>query len=276
MAALVSDGSSVPIHSVDSTLGAFLIGTIIGLVLYGLVIHKVWTYFKAGYSSDGIFLKAMVALLFSINTAHVFLCCHACYWYLVLNHGRQNVLQAAPWSIKFVPTTMIAVIFIVHLFYIRRIYLVGSPLMRKLLVVVGFNILCANIFAIIAAIEAWQLKTVEDWRGYTWLCSVAFGFVLATDIILTTMIIMFLRNNRTGLKSTETLLNKLILYAVNTGLLTSTLGLLALVFDALRLPNNMVFLAVSMSNIQTYVLSVLTVLNSRTSLAKIANGVHEL
>ncbi|TBU39891.1 hypothetical protein BD309DRAFT_1049388 [Dichomitus squalens] len=50
---------SVP--SLDNTFGAGLIGTFLGLILYGLTVHQTLTYFRV-YTADAFLLKFMAAL----------------------------------------------------------------------------------------------------------------------------------------------------------------------------------------------------------------------
>ena len=72
-----------------------------------------------------------------------------------------------------------------------------------------------------------------------------------TDTVIALMLVWYLHNSRTGIRQTDTMLNKLIIFAVNTGLITS-LDSIASLATGLALPSTMftshstnVFLGVS-------------------------------
>ncbi|KAI0706378.1 hypothetical protein C8Q76DRAFT_156951 [Earliella scabrosa] len=141
--------------------------------------------------------------------------------------------------------------------------------MRVLLIPVLLSMMAGAAFGIVICIT--MPSRIKEWPEMTWLSSAAFTCALVTDVLLTGMMIVCLRSSRTGIKSTETLLNTLIVYTINTGLLTSTLSLASLVFALVR-PGDMIFIAVNMCTTHSYAVSVLALTNSRTHLRQIANA----
>ena len=63
----------------------------------------------------------------------------------------------------------------------------------------------------------------------------------ATDITITCVLAFLLHSSRSGLKKTDTLINRLIIYSVNTGAITSMLAIGALV-SGLVLPSSFLYL----------------------------------
>ncbi|KAI8970729.1 hypothetical protein BD414DRAFT_540745 [Trametes punicea] len=61
---------------------------------------------------------------------------------------------------------------------------------------------------------------------------------------------------------TDTVLDTLILYTINTGLLTSVCSVLAFIF-VIILPGNLIYAGISVAGTKLYAISVLAVLNSR-------------
>ncbi|KAJ8487660.1 hypothetical protein ONZ51_g4043 [Trametes cubensis] len=126
------------------------------------------------------------------------------------------------------------------------------------------RVLCV-VFAIIAGVKAFLVvKEVNDLDKLSWMVSVAYGFSGASDIILAGLFIFTLLRIRRESKfhSTRTVLNTLIIYTINTGLLTSIVSFLAFLF-AIVLPGNLIYACVSIVGSKLYSNSVLALLNSR-------------
>ena len=62
-----------------------------------------------------------------------------------------------------------------------------------------------------------------------------------TDTVIACLLVYYLHTSRTGIKQTDSILNRLILFAVNTGLLTSICAIVSLV-TGLALPNTLVYI----------------------------------
>ncbi|KAI0820871.1 hypothetical protein BC628DRAFT_1341327 [Trametes gibbosa] len=173
------------VPSLDSTIGAFLIGTSLGLI--------------------------------TVETFHMITCTHACYTYLVTNYFNPETLSKGTWSIQLQAITCAIEIIITQMFYARRAFL----LRRKNAPVVALAVFCSiTAFAFAAA------ATVE--RPSSALKNIPVG-----------------GRAHDKYRSTNHLIDRLILYAVNTGridicstpgLLTGVLNFLALVLIRV-LPN---------------------------------------
>ncbi|OJT12910.1 hypothetical protein TRAPUB_10541 [Trametes pubescens] len=98
-----------------------------------------------------------------------------------------------------------------------------------------------------------------------WMVSVVYGVTVSCDIILTGSLTWVLLKKRTGFKNTDSLIAVIVLYSINTGLMTGVFGLLVFIF-ALVMPNNLVYIGISIFGTKLYINSVLAVLNSRKSL----------
>ncbi|CDO71980.1 hypothetical protein BN946_scf184943.g14 [Trametes cinnabarina] len=121
-------------------------------------------------------------------------------------------------------------------------------------------------FGIIAAIKAFIfVRELTDLHRISWLVSVAYGLVVATDVILTGSLVFVLYQSRTQSKRTNSILDTLIIYTINTALLTSIVSVLAFIF-ALIIPGNLIYAAVSVIGVKLYANSVLALLNSRRSI----------
>ncbi|KDR78675.1 hypothetical protein GALMADRAFT_137695 [Galerina marginata CBS 339.88] len=109
---------------------------------------------------------------------------------------------------------------------------------------------------------------MESWLLYTALS----GSVLA-DGFITASLCTLLYQNRTGFKSTDSLVNTLMLYSINTGLLTSICATACFVTFAIW-PHQFVFIGIyfTLGKRKLYVNSLLAVLNTRETLRKRNSG----
>ncbi|KAL7278343.1 hypothetical protein ACG7TL_008319 [Trametes sanguinea] len=121
-------------------------------------------------------------------------------------------------------------------------------------------------FGVVAGVEAFVfVREVTDLHRISWMVSVAYGFAVSSDLILTGALVFVLHQSRTESKRTNSILDTLILYTVNTGLLTSIVSVFAFVF-ALVIPGNLIYAAISVVGAKLYANSVLALLNSRRSI----------
>ncbi|EJF56507.1 hypothetical protein DICSQDRAFT_163857 [Dichomitus squalens LYAD-421 SS1] len=116
------------------------------------------------------------------------------------------------------------------------------------------------------SMEAYQGHQEQDFTGFTWIVSAAFGLAVAVDSILAGTLIAYLLGGRTGNRRTDDMIQTLIVYTINTGLVTSVAGLFTFVF-ALIMPRNMIYIAVGLVATKLYACSVLALLNSRRYLS---------
>ncbi|KAL1938060.1 hypothetical protein VTO73DRAFT_12071 [Trametes versicolor] len=314
----------------DNTFGAFLLGTFLGLVLYGVTIHQAYRYIRL-YHNDGILVKVFVVCIFVVETLQISTCMHTCYFYLVTNYFDPQALARGVWSIQVnIPFSLLVNHFstvsspwegpICHLrtrgiplakvctlyafsncssttrasFFARRVYLGRSIKWSSRLRLVSHSdefithinvdtiqglLLCGSarherLFRLslislripspATTVQGIKIHTFQRFQHYTWMDSVAFAAAVASDALTTGVLIYVLKASRTGFKKTDHIIDRLMLYAVNTGFLTGVFDLLALIF-AVVYPDNLVYFAFSIVATKVYANSLLAVLNTRHS-----------
>ncbi|KAI0634473.1 hypothetical protein C8Q77DRAFT_756223 [Trametes polyzona] len=109
-------------------------------------------------------------------------------------------------------------------------------------------------------------RTVDRSLVQRIVSSGSFACDIVTDSILTTSLVLHLLRSRTGFKRTDNVIESLVLYTVNTGLVTSVVSVLVFVFS-LSSPHSFVYGAISIVSNKIYVNTVMAVLNSRRGLA---------
>ncbi|EIW57724.1 uncharacterized protein TRAVEDRAFT_48759 [Trametes versicolor FP-101664 SS1] len=257
--------------SLDNTYGATLLGTFFGLILYGLAIHQVYRYSRMGFN-DSWFIKGYVAFIMLVDTLHVILSMHTCYYYLVGHYFQPAVLFTRVWSIDNLGLIAAVTIVSCQCFYARRVWLIG-PKYRFLVVIAVVIFLGELACSTYAAAQASLLPSYGEFRELTWLYSVAFALVVVSDIILTTVLIFVLHRSRTGIAKTDSMLDVLIAYIISTGLLTEIFSILSLIFPLVYLNStSMVYIALDIVVTKMYVNSVIGTLNFRRTLASYGTG----
>ncbi|KAI9067888.1 hypothetical protein FKP32DRAFT_1672611 [Trametes sanguinea] len=267
--------ANVPLPSLNRTFGAMLIGSYIGFIIYGLNLYQTFHYFKA-FPNDRLYLKILVGAVLVLETWHTALCMHTCYHYLVTSYFNPPALLEGCVPINLACIAAGLSIITCQTFFVRRVYLIVGWRWRILIAAVIVFLLAElaraiSGLAIAATIETFLKPTFAQFEHFTWIISVAFGFSAVADIILTTVLICALRKCRTGIKSTDSLLDTLILYAISTGLLTGVFDLLTFIF-ALIWPNDLIFFGIDIVATKLYPTSLLTALNARHMLAKQSSG----
>ncbi|EIW53085.1 uncharacterized protein TRAVEDRAFT_75231 [Trametes versicolor FP-101664 SS1] len=252
-----------PTPDLGATFGITLIGTCVGLMLYGMTIHQTYRYLRM-YTSDKGILKTTVRILFLADTIHSMLSVHICYYYLIQSQADHSMLLNGVWSIRSIGLVTQLVVTIVQGFYLRRIRIIGAHVVVQ--AVVAMLMLGEIVSNLVMTVALFETVSLATWAKSAWLAAVPYGFTIVTDVILTSTLILFLHRSRTGMRQTDTLLNTLIAYTINTGLLTTSLSTLCLFFT-IRQPYNLIYFALNMPITKSYTNSMLTVLNSRHALA---------
>ncbi|TFK92015.1 hypothetical protein K466DRAFT_582337 [Polyporus arcularius HHB13444] len=254
--------------SLDDTYGALLLGGFVGLISYGIQLHQAYRYFRV-YSGDKPINKAFVYSILVTDTFHNIVIVHACYTYLVTYYFQPLELLRGIWSIKVQPMMAGITVMICQSFFARRVYILSSK--HRVLVAVSVILMLTMFgFAIAGSVVAFKYKTYAEYEHFYWIDSAACGAAILSDSLTAGVLIVTLIRQRTAYEKTNTLLNSLIVYTINTGLLTGIVNFLALVFALVR-PNTMIWIAIEFVAVRLYTNSVLAVLNSRKSLREAAD-----
>ncbi|KAI0631813.1 hypothetical protein C8Q77DRAFT_1129122 [Trametes polyzona] len=263
---LLPAAAGAHVSSLDSTLGAFLIGTFAGLILYGMSLNQSYRYYRH-YRGDALFIRGLVMSLIVLETLHIATCVHVCYTYLVVNYLDPTALHRKIWSVESQSTLCALEILLSQLVYLLR------PSFRPL-AAIAVVFACVGLgFALAAMGESIRVETFDKfWGRYTWLDSAALGTAGASDILTTGSLIFILKTSHTGFRRTDHMLDRLILYTINTGLLTGILNVIVII--SVRVLPNLVSYGIAIVLTKVYANSVFAALNSRHSTSADANGTN--
>ncbi|PBK68790.1 hypothetical protein ARMSODRAFT_193189 [Armillaria solidipes] len=225
--------------SLNGTFGAFLIGIIASSCLFGVTCTQTWYYYTR--YSDGIVLKALVGTIWILEVLHLAFGSHAIYYYVVLHYGDPAALAEGTWSVSLNVSITALIALLVYLYYARRIFYLSNHNIPLVAVVVIPSI-CR--------------------LGTSILIRASLTLYVVTDLLVAVLLSYFLHSSRTGMKRTDTLINRLIVYAVHNGLITSVADILVLAFN-IAYPKNLVYLSIYQIVANLYSNSFLATLNAR-------------
>jgi len=250
---------SVP-PTIGNTIGALVIGWGISCLVFGMLCLQVWTYYQR-YPNDGKMYKILVITLWVLEAVHQAFVGHVAWFYVVENFGSLLALLDPPiWTLS-IQTVLGAVIsLIVKICFAMRVW----KFSRGNYVVTGLIVgmaLAQFATAVVYTARTFSLRVGQAVQIIN-LGSVALSLGLANDIFTAASLSFFLHKMRTGYKKSDTLINRLIIYSVNTGMLTSVFSAAVLIAYNL-MPANLIFIAGYFILCKLYANSCLATLNMR-------------
>ncbi|KAJ7626978.1 hypothetical protein FB45DRAFT_920422 [Roridomyces roridus] len=211
----------------DNTMGSMLLGVIFSAVLYGISALQALFYFTR-YGRDPFYLRVLVATTLFLDTVHLAFVTHTVYHYLIVNYYNRDALQLMVWSVSLeaLPTGITAGL--VQSFYAYRVW----KLSHRNLILTGS--IMALVMATAGCGTAWvvlalQATTYEHLLRMTPLTITINALSTGADLIITGTLCIMLHYTRPASLTTETMINKLILFTINTGLLTSCCAVASLI-----------------------------------------------
>ncbi|EIW61832.1 uncharacterized protein TRAVEDRAFT_35274 [Trametes versicolor FP-101664 SS1] len=230
----------------DATMGPLLIGVILAAMYY---------YFTR-YSRDPWSIKFLVIAVWTTDSIHQALISHTVYWYLITEYGN-------PTALTLLSKTIIVEVFFnaftglfVQSFFAARIWKLSG---NKLYLVIPVAMLIAGEFGTL------QMETFVDLVQIKGLSISINAFAAAGDVTIAAILCTILHYSRTGFSKSNTLINRLMVFAVNTGLLTSVCACLSLI-TIVALPNTFVYITFFFLVGRMYSNSLMATLNARKSL----------
>ncbi|KAH9834573.1 uncharacterized protein C8Q71DRAFT_859549 [Rhodofomes roseus] len=257
----------------DRTYGAVLVGAFVSAVLFGITNLQTFIYFQR-YPRDRIWNMAAVCWLWLLDATHLVLCIHMIYWYLVTNYLDPLALLEIVWSFKAQIIVDAIVVISVHTLYTIRLWKLNAAdtrksVWRKLLpVAVSFLVFFGGYgTAIILCYEITQYQTYTDLLSSQWVTFLPLGAATFIDAVIALALCYFLERCRLGSTSSniDSTITILMLFTLNTGVITSICSLTAIIAMA-ALPTSFAVISVELILTKLYVNSFLAMFNARNKL----------
>jgi len=253
--------------NLDSTFGAAYIGAMVTLMLYGLTSLQSYLYFFY-YPKDDRTIKFTVALVWLLDTLHVALVCYTMYYYLVTNYANPLALLHGIWSLDLSVLINTFVACIVQAFFTQRVYqLTPQPWKYPVTFIVAATVVVHFALGIDTVVKFFQIGEFSRLSEVTYDVALPFAiFSVLSDIAVAAALCILLQNSRTEYHSTNSILYRLIIFAINRCILTSVVAIAELIVFV-RHPQSLWFLAMDFVIGKLYANSLLATLNTRRAIS---------
>jgi hypothetical protein len=272
-AASPSPGPYIPPHlgaEFTKTWGMQFIGFALDLVLYGAAMICVIQYFRTQSKRDTRFINGVIAILGIVATVQALFLTIQNYKDYVSFFGdldkQDKILVEA--NVMLLATYIVA--FVSQIFYLSRIWILtgGNYYYSVPVGVLALVQICAGVAQTVFVAKVHTYRNLPSTEPVT---SAQSGAAAACDVLITVILCYILHDSRSSIRRTNSVVDKLILYAINRGMATSTAALLNLAFFV-GLNGTQIFTIPLLPSCQLYVISVCSMLMSRESLRADLHG----
>ncbi|KII84926.1 hypothetical protein PLICRDRAFT_45769 [Plicaturopsis crispa FD-325 SS-3] len=261
--------SALSREQLNELLGPVFVGSVLNWGLLGTLTVQVYIYSTAS-TKDRLAFKILVYGVYILDLVQTVLAAHASWALLVAGWGNPLVLVFSPWSVATIPIMSGIISAIVQLYFAWRIWKLGKTIiMRAIVILITLLALmqCTSAFyaSVLFAVDPQrsELRKVEN--GFTvWLAG-----SFAVDVLIAGSMMMILREVRvkSPFKATDTLITRLMVHTVQTGLVTAvTAGIELILF--LVYPNNNFHGAAAYILAKLYSNVLLATFNARTRMQR--------
>ncbi|KAJ7126350.1 hypothetical protein C8R44DRAFT_781643 [Mycena epipterygia] len=206
-----------PTIPLTPTFGQLLLALFIQAILYGMGLLQVYLYFL-WYHKDGWGVKAAVIAMVIVETFQMATMFDLVYIYFIDDFGNFSNLVEYNWQVSATLSGVYASTFVSQVYFANCIYRLHprNKIVPSIVFFLALGCLGAGISQLIHKI------TIAGFLNLT-ETTVTIQAVLALlcDSLITASLCWRLNKERTGIQSTNILLNHLILTAINRGALTT-------------------------------------------------------
>jgi hypothetical protein len=216
----------------------------------------------------------LVAVILLFDTIHQILIAHTLYVYTVTNYGNPLALGQLVWSLLVEVLFNGFIALFVQLFLTMRIWRLSE---RSIPLTVTVLFLVFSEFGCIIAysIKSLSFTTFAEITSLKRLSITVNALAALGDVLIAAALCYLLHSSRTGFQRSDTIINKLIVFAVNTGLLTSICAVASLISITVA-GNTFVYICFFFVLGRLYSNSLLATLNARQMIRAAADHTENL
>jgi len=244
----------------DSTMGIWLVSLFLATILYGMGLIQTFLYFH-WYTKDHWGIKTVVIALLITETLHITFFFCGTYWVLIDNFGNFPALAVITWldSAQLIAGYFSA--FIVQMYFAYTIYALSPKykIMPVFITALALLQIGAGLAQTIITTQLGLFTLLDETKRVTTLQAAS---ALVCDVSITVCLCYTLNSKRSTIKSTNSLLNTLMINAVNRGMLTAFAAALNIILF-LSIPDTFWFFLGLILSGKLYMNSMLATLNSR-------------
>ncbi|KAF9468722.1 hypothetical protein BDZ94DRAFT_1246111 [Collybia nuda] len=248
--------------TLDGTLGALLVCVLIAVALFGVICLQTYQYFSY-YVKDKLYIKILVGTIWCLEFTHTVVIVQALYNVVVTNFGTPSFITNQPITLN------ISVIFSglintgVQGFFAYRIKLISK---RWLVPIICWSLLAVRLTcAIASSAVVIRVQIVGVTTNYKWLLTLLLVATAVGDLVVAVALAYFLSKGRRGFLQTTRVINYLILFSIETGVITSLIAIAVLIIFLTK-PSSYAWIGMLLFLAKVYTNSLLLSLNNRKNL----------
>ncbi|KAF8725110.1 hypothetical protein AX14_008338 [Amanita brunnescens Koide BX004] len=260
--------------SFENTLGAAFIGVVVASALLGVSGIQALHYFS--HNNDQWPIRTLVFAVMLFDTVHQILITHTgllsssflasrltreVYTYVIVYFGDVTQLENVVWSLIIEVLFSGLVALLVQSFLAMRLWRLSNRNIWLTSIVI--SLIIAEFACILAFTSlSFGIKTFAQIATVKHLSIMINALAVAGDVLIAGVLCTLLHKSRTGFQRSDTMINKLILFAVNTGLLTSFCAIGSLISIVVA-GETFIYIAFFFCIARLYSNSLLAMLNAR-------------
>lgn len=208
----------------------------------------------------------------AFDTIYQTLITHTVYIYTISNWGNPKILGRLVWSMLVEVLFNGFTAFLVQSFLAMRIWKFSN---RNPWLTLLVGLLIAGEFGCVLSytVLALRFETFAQLAHLKSLSIIVNALAAAGDVLIAGTLCTILHRSRTGFHRSDTMINKLILFSVNTGFLTSLCAIASLISIVVA-GHTFLYIAFFFCIGRLYSNSLLATLNARKMIRGAADGVH--
>ncbi|KAJ7076686.1 hypothetical protein B0H15DRAFT_1026501 [Mycena belliarum] len=219
------------IAEVKEVFATSFIGFAVATTAYGIGVLQCYLYFRS-YPRDSIQLKITVGTLWILDTLSTIMVAHSLYTYFVLNFGDLAADAFIPWSFALENGLLTLVTITAQGFYAWQIWTVSMNIfVTGGILSLAFASLGLGLWT---TVHLFRFPAVASLATHEFqsISGPVQGTAAACDIAITVALIFYLRSKRSaGFRTTEQMIDTLILYAMCRGILTAVIQIMFLALN---------------------------------------------
>ncbi|KAH9918463.1 uncharacterized protein B0H18DRAFT_210339 [Fomitopsis serialis] len=209
-----------PLPSIANILGPACIGIIVSSIIFGINCLQLYFYYTKYANGDGATLKIYVSALMVVDTLHVLLLVISYYHYTVTYFGDIFALAYGYWTLLAEVAVGGLLVTMVQLYFAFRVYTLSGKC-TLLPVVISILSICGLALSIVFTVVGLEIHLFASGERLKPYSAAGLSAELACDVLIAGTLIYYLHAKRTVFPRTNRAINLLIMYALNTCLLTT-------------------------------------------------------
>jgi len=240
--------------------GAWLIASYFNAIMHGTVILQVYLYFTR-FPHDLKPIKWLVGCVLLTDVLQTASIMAVTYRWLITNFENSPGLDTIKWSFNmlFVWDSILALL--AQGFFTCRVWAVSHK-NKPLCAILAMAVLTRFGLLNAMGVQTWIKQTLHGLTEVLWLLTLGLAFSMCTDVAITTSLIWYLHKSRTGVRKTNSLINRLIIYSMTTALLPCIFDVIVVICIG-TMPNNLIWAGIHLILTKTYPTAILATLNTR-------------